>query len=590
MIERLQLLNWRAYDRLDIELGPGATFVVASNGIGKTSLIMAAAWGIFGDIAGVRGRDEIRGDAESATVTIELRLPSSGTLRITRSVDQRGRSDVDAAVGDGRTITSQEELERLLADEFGADAHVLAQLTFMIHGGLHETQGEFDLRDHLAGLFGVRPLYEAAERADALARETASALRKTKAIERSDERERGELVADLQGAESELATLREQREHAVATFNDAATRLRAAEEWTNYRRALDERGAKLATYAEVAGSLLERVVEPDTVTDELTRWESEEERAVSDMETDAATARGRADAVRESLAHLETADAVCPTCLRPLDEHETEHAAREHTSRLEQLTAQIADAEDRARTQRALLDSLKQILADIRSVPVPVEPSSPDASGALDGFRETHDRARDDVQRLDQEIAMRTAAAAAAREALDVIDRDAAQTTQLEELYRLEAIASAAAQGFRETAERIMQQQIEPLVDEVGRRWKQAFGRGGLFLGADGRITRTVGSRTLPFSALSGGERVWALLVARLLVAGASTRAPFVWLDEPLEHLDPRLRRIVAGTLAMASSRAGLKQVIVTTYEAPIAQQLMDDVPSASLVYVSSAG
>ena len=43
MIQRLELQNWRAYDRLDLELGPGATFVVASNGIGKTSLIMAAA-------------------------------------------------------------------------------------------------------------------------------------------------------------------------------------------------------------------------------------------------------------------------------------------------------------------------------------------------------------------------------------------------------------------------------------------------------------------------------------------------------------------------------------------------------------------
>jgi DNA repair exonuclease SbcCD ATPase subunit len=93
----------------------------------------------------------------------------------------------------------------------------------------------------------------------------------------------------------------------------------------------------------------------------------------------------------------------------------------------------------------------------------------------------------------------------------------------------------------------------------------------------------------LSFGALSGGERVWALLVTRLLVAGASTRAPFVWLDEPLEHLDPRLRRIVAGTLAMAASRSGLRQVIVTTYEAPIAQQLMEDVPSASLVYVTSS-
>jgi DNA repair exonuclease SbcCD ATPase subunit len=98
-----------------------------------------------------------------------------------------------------------------------------------------------------------------------------------------------------------------------------------------------------------------------------------------------------------------------------------------------------------------------------------------------------------------------------------------------------------------------------------------------------------MGGRTLSFGALSGGERVWALLVTRLLVAGASTRAPFVWLDEPLEHLDPRLRRVVAGTLAMAASRSGLRQVVVTTYEAPIAQQLMEDVPSASLVYVTSS-
>ena len=88
MIQRLELQNWRAYDRLDLELGPGATFVVASNGIGKTSLIMAAAWGIFGDIAGVRGADEIRGEAEAATVKVELRLPSGGVLGITRSVDQ----------------------------------------------------------------------------------------------------------------------------------------------------------------------------------------------------------------------------------------------------------------------------------------------------------------------------------------------------------------------------------------------------------------------------------------------------------------------------------------------------------------------
>ncbi len=588
MIQRLQLENWRAYDRLDLELGPGATFVVASNGIGKTSLIMAAAWGVFGDIAGVRGGDEIRGDAETATVTVELRLPSSGSLLITRTVDQKGRSQVEATVGD-RTISTQEDLEQLLADEYGADAHVLAQLTFMIHGGLHETQGEFDLRDHLAGLFGVRPLLEAAERAEALAAQTASTLRKTKVVERKDARAKDELVADLATAERELDAAREERERGVAAQNEVADRLRAAQDWAGYRKALAERSAKLAAYADVAGSLLDRTIEPGTVVEVLSEWEADEDRAVSEIETQVATARGRAEVIRESLSTLEGADATCPTCLRPFAEHEAEEAAAEHARHLAELDATIADGTERAGARREVLGNLKAILADIRSVGIPVEPPSAEPDEALDAITQAHDAARDDVQRRDQDVAIKTTAVVTTREALEAVEQDQELIDELEELYRLEAISTAGAKTFRETADRIMEQHIEPLVDEVGRRWKQAFGRGGLQLNADGRITRKVGSRTLSFSALSGGERVWALLVARLLVAGASTRAPFVWLDEPLEHLDPRLRRIVAGTLAMASTRAGIRQVIVTTYEAPIAQQLMEDVPSASLVYVSSS-
>jgi DNA repair exonuclease SbcCD ATPase subunit len=588
MIQRLELQNWRAYDRLDLELGPGATFVVASNGIGKTSLIMAAAWGIFGDVAGVKGVEEIRGQAERATVKVELRLPSGDTLVITRSVDQRGRVAIEASVGD-RALSSQEEIESVLSAEFGADARVLAQLTVMIHGGLHETQGEFTLQDHLAGLFGVRPLFEAAARAEAVAAETASASRKTKIVERKDQRDQEELLADLRAAEQGLLAANQTREQAVAVLNDASERLRGALEWSTYRTALAERDAKLRAYAELAGSLLDRDLEPETVVDALTEWEAEVERSVSEAETEAATARGRADFIRESIAHLDIATAVCPTCLRPFGEHEAERAAQQHEENLDSLGATIADAEERASTQRAVLMNLKRILADVRSVPIPIEPSPDQEQGDLDAARRTHDAARDEVQRADQDIAMRSAALKAIQDALDAIDHDQDRTAQLEELFRLEGLANAAAQTLRGTADRIMEHQIEPLVAEIARRWKQTFGKEGLQLNADGRITRTVGGRTLRFGALSGGERVWALLVTRLLVAGASTQAPFVWLDEPLEHLDPRLRRIVEGTLAMASTHAGLRQVIVTTYEAPIAQQLMEDVPSASLIYVTSS-
>jgi DNA repair exonuclease SbcCD ATPase subunit len=588
MIQRLELQNWRAYDRLDLELGPGATFVVASNGIGKTSLIMAAAWGIFGDMAGVRGADEIRGEAEAATVKVELRLPSGGVLGITRSVDQRGRESIEAIAGDA-ALTSQEEIDRVLSSEFGADAHVLAQLTIMIHGGLHETQGEFTLQDHLAGLFGVRPLFEAAARAEGLVAETASALRKTKIVERKDQREKEELLADLRAAEQDLLTAEDDRGRAVTELNMASERLRGELEWATYRAALNERSAKLGAYAEAAGSLLGRTLEPEDVLDALTEWEADVERSVSEAETESATARGRADVIRESIAQLGIAEAVCPTCLRPFEEHDAERAAQQHAEHLDSLSAVMIEADERASKQRTVLADLKRTLADVHSVPTPVEPSSDEAAGDLEAVRRAHDAARDEVQGLDQSIAMRTAAVKAIQDALEAVEEDQERIERLEELFRLEGLANATAQTLRGTADRIMEHQIEPLVAEIARRWKQTFGKEGLQLSPDGRITRTIGGRVLGFEALSGGERVWALLVTRLLVAGASTQAPFVWLDEPLEHLDPRLRKIVAGTLAMASSHTALRQVIVTTYEAPIAQRLMEDVPSASLIYVTSA-
>lgn len=588
MITRLRLKDWRAYDSLDIELGPGATFVVASNGIGKTSLVMAAAWGIFGDIAGVEGASEIRGDAASATVTTDLVLPDVGAVQIVRTVDRKGKTSLEATA-DGRMYTSQDDLAPLLATAFGAETNVLSQLTFMIHGGLHETQGEFELRDHLAGLFGVRPLYEAAERANAVASESASALRKMKTVERKERRAKGDLESELATAEKEVDATTKARDAARIAANEASETLRAATEWTNFRKAQDERAAKLASYAEVASSLLERTVEAASVVEVLTEWEADESSAISDLDTQAATARGRTEAMKESVATLQGADAVCPTCLRPFGDHDAERAAEEHGRAIAELEATISEAEAEAAGRRELLNNLRAILADIRSVPTPLEPTSAEPGTAHEDLSADHDAKRDAVQELDADLAVKSAAARSLREEIEAIDRESELLREISELHRTEGIALAAAQALTGTADRLMSQHIEPLVAEVARRWKQTFGREGLQLGADGRITRTVGSRELPFASLSGGERVWALLVARLLVAGASTRSPFVWLDEPLEHLDPRLRRIVAGTLAMASSRAGLRQVIVTTYEAPIAQQLMEDVPSASLVYVTSA-
>jgi DNA repair exonuclease SbcCD ATPase subunit len=90
----------------------------------------------------------------------------------------------------------------------------------------------------------------------------------------------------------------------------------------------------------------------------------------------------------------------------------------------------------------------------------------------------------------------------------------------------------------------------------------------------------------IPFTQFSSGEKVVALLATRLLVRGASTRASFVWLDEPLEHLDPPNRRLIASLLTAVGQH--IRQILVTTFEESLARRLaaMSDV---HLRYVRSS-
>jgi hypothetical protein len=62
---------------------------------------------------------------------------------------------------------------------------------------------------------------------------------------------------------------------------------------------------------------------------------------------------------------------------------------------------------------------------------------------------------------------------------------------------------------------------------------------------------------------------------------GASGHAPPrpARLDEPLEYLAPRLRRVVTGTLAKTAGPDGLRQIVVTMYEHRRARQLIEAIP-----------
>jgi DNA repair exonuclease SbcCD ATPase subunit len=74
---------------------------------------------------------------------------------------------------------------------------------------------------------------------------------------------------------------------------------------------------------------------------------------------------------------------------------------------------------------------------------------------------------------------------------------------------------------------------------------------------------------------MSGGEKTVALILLRLALVSALTKADFLILDEPLEHLDPRNRRLLISSLYQAVDKGLIRQAIVTTYEESLVRRLL---------------
>jgi DNA repair exonuclease SbcCD ATPase subunit len=578
MIERLQLRRWRAFERLDLSLEPGTTFVVAPNGVGKTSLLLGMAWAVFGDQAKVNARDHIRAGATSAEAEVTMLLDGD-RLAIRRTVAERGGPAADHELN-GERITER-TLQSLLHDTFGAQPAVAAQLAMMMGGGHVASERALDLEDHLYDAFGITALRAAAEQGAVMARAAARQRGDVRSVAKLGVADRAARQSEREQLDRVIAERHEQRGRLAAALDEAYAARDLAAQWSRHEAEMASREQALADVTQTARALgLEGGTDELAAAAALAAARAE----LADVSEHITDARVRARSAQNALALLQTDSPSCPTCLRPFHGGELAAAVRDQQADADAAAQEEAEWRATAATieaRVARLDELRQALAGMAPVPAAPGGGRPDGDTtatvdeALSALRE-HDT---QTGRLEHERDRITLALA------DDEELRRADETQ-RRAYRREAITSAVAAALADTAEQLTRGYIEPLSQQIRWRWKLLFGEEGLQLKPDGTIVRVVGDRELPWDSLSGGERIWARLVTHLLVLGTSTRLPFAWFDEPLEHLDPRTRRAVAAALATATRTGGPRQLVVTTYEHAIARQLAADVPEASIRYV----
>lgn len=571
MIRRIRLRHWRAFDKLELDLTRPVTFLVAPNGVGKTSLVEAVRFGLLGTRGDrTRGR-AVKAGEDLANVELVLALTGGSQVEVIRTLRRSGAVTFVATI-DGNEATEDEYLSALTR-AWSADPAMLDAVIFGPPTSGKETG--FPIKDHLAAVFGIDPLLEAADkvqkRQKALATQIAS-LRDD--LSGTDEAisAAAELVQRLQNESAAADAAQQQAATTAAELQKTANEARA---WDNYRSAA-------ASYREQSAALMARLVEASGAPDN-----GDAQATVDRFRRDAATALDAAvdaanqaelDSARASRASqflLEVTD-LCPTCLRPISEHERDRALAAHggaETTANDEVSRLRDEADQLRSQLGRISKISQAFAQMRP---PVEPTHPDPGAEA-------------VARADaasQEANIRAQAAGAARERVNAAGSDLASVqdaandqARLADLARQEALLDVTHDSLVKLAGRYLRERVEPLATEIGHRWKVMFGRDGLRLAPDGQLRLERADVDLELADLSSGERATALLVTRLMLASSVTTTTTLWLDEPLEHLDPRRRVGVAQALVRAAQVGTVDQILITTYEETIARRLVATSP-----------
>jgi DNA repair exonuclease SbcCD ATPase subunit len=580
MIRHIRLQHWRAYDQLDLPLTHPITFFVAPNGVGKSSLVEAVRWALLGaPEERARGR-AVRNGHESAAVELHLEVPGHPDIQVTRSLKRTGASTFAATI-EGEVVTESQYLATL-SQAWVADTALLDAVIF--GPTLTSKVTAFPIRDQLAAVFGIDPLLTAATalkvRRDTLAARIKSVrddLSGTADAITSAEQTVSELQTDVTAAE----TQRREAAASMAELEDAAD---LAEEWQRYRSAA--RDYSLRTHSlisEMSGII---TVGGDDPREVLAATERQVSAALDESIAGRSAAEIRAAQAATAADLLGSASGRCPTCLRPLSDHERDAALAAHGHETGGARNEIEQHEletTRARQRLAAISRFGTAFGDLRA---PTEPGQPDPGPhATDDVNEARQRLSDLAEAHGGLIARLRAAQEHLKDLRDAAADQATLTTLAQEDLLLEV----AHKSITTVADRYLTERIEPLATQIGHTWKLLFGAEGLQFASDGQLSVNHGENHLELSDLSGGERATALLITRLMLAASATQASTLWLDEPLEHLDPTRRAAVAQTLTRAVQAGAVEQILVTTYEEGLARRLEATAPDVvALTYARS--
>jgi DNA repair protein SbcC/Rad50 len=140
MINSIQLKNWKSHTESDLQFQPGTNILVGSMGAGKSSILQAISFALFGTFAELKHRDIKSSDIISrsaeqkiAEVTLAITSPQNKTFQIKRKIDARKNSS-EGTVRDseGKLVAGPQttQINEFVKKELGVDDEIFSRTVY----------------------------------------------------------------------------------------------------------------------------------------------------------------------------------------------------------------------------------------------------------------------------------------------------------------------------------------------------------------------------------------------------------------------------------------------------------------------------
>ncbi|MBO3799934.1 MAG: AAA family ATPase [Candidatus Brockarchaeota archaeon] len=387
VIEKLVLKNFERYRRVEIDFSAGLNLVRGRNSTGKTTILNALTFALFGEAPEVRPRllvSRLPGSGEMS-VYVKFRSPRSGQVveverrgGLDRNGDYKTESRMLKIDGKAIPVDSEEVLKQKVTELLGMSLRRFLNLVYVRQGGLNEILSPN--RDQMDSILGITLMREVREQFKEVCKELErfegeDVMTKLRILEEQIPKYDSDLSyvnKDIENLENEIKELSETVSKAES--KELSELLASIKDRDSIEQELNKNNSKIQAFLEQTGSssiieLEEKLNSCSKKLENLASKKSSLEETVKYWEEKWSVTRAQVENFRRQIReHKELAESglsKCPKCGQEINPLILQRILKEDQALLKGL-------EEEEESLRKTVDSnrseLKQVLDELKQL------------------------------------------------------------------------------------------------------------------------------------------------------------------------------------------------------------------------------